>query len=316
MASGIAFQQVTVAEIADEAPAVVSLKLERLNGQPMAPFEPGAHVELQIPNGTRRAYSICSNPADLSHYTIGVLREGSSRGGSAYIHEALETGDVLLMSEPKHAFALASGVEKHVFIAGGIGVTPFIPMLHRLRNEGHEFAFHYLARNREDACFFDQVEQLAGNRLTSYWSGQGNRFDATRLAELLAGPGVQAYCCGPKRLMDAVLQAAISLNAGVRFESFAETPSKGIYAGVPFEVEIASSGQVIAVGDTATLLEALHEGGHEVASSCEHGICGTCLVKYLRGDPIHRDGILDEETRKSLIATCISRAKDRLVLDL
>ena len=120
MSSDMTFHQVVVSEIADEVPAVVSLKLERRNGQPMAPFEPGAHVELQIPNGARRSYSICSDPSDRSHYMLGVLREPESKGGSAYIHEALEPGDTLLMSDPKSSFRLAEDATKHVFIAGGI----------------------------------------------------------------------------------------------------------------------------------------------------------------------------------------------------
>lgn len=316
MSSGVTFQQVTVAEIADEVSDVISLRLERANGQPMQLFEPGSHVELQIPNGARRSYSICSNPADLSHYTLGILREGTGRGGSAYLHESIEAGDTLLMSEPKQTFALAPDVERHVFIAGGIGVTPFISMLHRLRQTNGEFELHYLARGRGSAAFIDQIERLAGRCLKTYWSSEGNRFETDRLGTLLTSPGVQAYCCGPKRLMDSVLDAAIPLKVTVRFESFAEAPSKGIYAGAPFEAKIASSGKILAVSDTQTLLEALNENGHEVPSSCEHGICGTCLVKYIGGTPLHRDGVLNDETRKSMIATCISRAKDRLVLDL
>jgi vanillate O-demethylase ferredoxin subunit len=169
MASDVAFHQVMISEIADEVPAVVSLRLERSNGQPMSPFSPGSHVELQIPNGSRRSYSICSDPADLSYYLLGILRDPKSRGGSAYIHESLEAGDVLLMSEPNGSFQLANDAARHVFIAGGIGITPFLPMLRQLRRDGADFTIHYLAKDRESACFLSEVNLLAGERLTTYW---------------------------------------------------------------------------------------------------------------------------------------------------
>lgn len=316
MSSDLAFHQVVVSEIADEVPAVVSLRLERSNGQPMAPFIPGAHVELQIPNGSRRSYSICSDPKDLSHYRLGVLREPKSRGGSAYIHDRLEAGDVLLMSEPKSSFGLAPDAARHVFIAGGIGVTPFLPMLRQLKRDGADFRFHYLAKNRESSCFLGELQQLAGDRLTVYWSSTGERFQTSRLVDIGRGSLTQVYCCGPKRLMDGMLEASVALPRPVRFETFAEAPATGIYAGAPFEIMIGSTGKLVPVSDTQTMLEALRESGHEVASSCEHGICGTCLVKVLSGQPVHRDGVLTDELRKTFVTPCISRAKERLTLDL
>jgi ferredoxin-NADP reductase len=316
MSSALAFHQVVVSEIADEVPAVVSLRLQRGNGRPMPRFEPGAHVELQIPNGSRRSYSICSDPADLGHYMLGVLREPKSRGGSSYIHDRLEAGDVLLMSEPKSSFGLARDASRHVFIAGGIGVTPFLSMLRQLRHEGADFHFHYLARDRQSSCFLAELRELAGDRLTIYWSSTGARFQASSLADIGRGSLTQVYCCGPKRLMDSVLEASTCLKRPVRFETFAEAPATGIYAGAPFEIEIGSTGSIVPVLDTQTMLEALRASGHDVASSCEHGICGTCLVRVLKGQPIHRDGVLTDELRKTFVAPCISRAKERLTLDL
>lgn len=316
MSSDMTFHQVVVSEIADEVPAVVSLKLERRNGQPMAPFEPGAHVELQIPNGARRSYSICSDPSDRSHYMLGVLREPESKGGSAYIHEALEPGDTLLMSDPKSSFRLAEDATKHVFIAGGIGVTPFLSMLRQLRQRGADFSFHFLAKDEESACFLQDVRQLAGDRLTVYWSNGGSRFQPRNLGDFAEGALTQVYCCGPKRLMGDVLAASSGLGRPVRFEAFEEAPAAGIYAGAPFEIEIASSGKIVPVSDTQTMLEALRQSGHDVASSCEHGICGTCVVRFLKGEPLHRDGVLTDDLRKTFIAACISRAKEKIVVDL
>jgi ferredoxin-NADP reductase len=282
----------------------------------MARFIPGAHVELQIPNGSRRSYSICSDPADLSHYMLAVLREPNSRGGSSYIHDRLKAGDILLMSEPKSSLALSQDATRHIFIAGGIGVTPFLPMLRQLKRDGAGFHFHYLAKDRESSCFLGELQQLADDRLTIYWSSTGERFETSRLTDIGRGSLTQVYCCGPKRLMDAVLEASIALPRPVRFETFVEAPATGIYAGAPFEIEIGSTGKVVRVSDTQTMLEALRESGHDVASSCEHGICGTCLVRVLKGQPVHRDGVLTDELRKTFVAPCISRAKERLTLDL
>jgi ferredoxin-NADP reductase len=316
MSSDVTFHQVVVSEIADEVPAVVSLKLEKANRQPMAAFEAGSHVELQLPNGARRSYSICSDPADRSHYMLGVLRKPYSRGGSSYIHDALEVGDTLLMSEPKSSFRLSDEAENHVFIAGGIGVTPFLPMLSDLRRRGVEFSVHYLAKDLESGCFLAELRRLAGERLKVYWSRTGERFDVSRLGYIARGLLTQVYCCGPSRLMSDVLTVSTCLQRPVRFETFEEAPAKGIYAGVPFEVEIASTGKVVQVSDTQTMLEALRQSGQDIASSCEHGICGTCLVRVLKGKPLHRDGVMTDEMRKTFVAPCISRAKEKLVLDL
>jgi phthalate 4,5-dioxygenase reductase subunit len=316
MSSDVTFHQVVVAEIADEVPAVVSLKLEKANRQPMARFEPGAHIELQIPNGTRRSYSICSDPADRSHYSLGVLREPNSRGGSSYIHEMLETGDTLLMSDPKSSFRLSEDADNHVFIAGGIGVTPFLPMLRQLKESDAGFSIHYLAKDLESSCFLEDIRGFAGDRLSVYWSRTGDRFNSGSIGHIGRGKHTQVYCCGPKRLMSDVLTASTCLQRPVRFEAFEQAPARGIYAGRPFEVEIGSSGKIVPVSDTQTMLEALRQSGHDVASSCEHGICGTCLVRVLKGQPIHRDGVMTDELRKTFVAPCISRAKERLVLDL
>lgn len=312
----LTFHQVVISEIADEVPAVVSLRLQRANGQAMTPFAPGSHVELQIPNGSKRSYSICSDPADLSHYSLGVLLEPNSRGGSSFIHDSLEAGDVLLMSDPKASFALSKDATRHAFIAGGIGITPFLAMMHHLKREGADFTVHYLAKDQDRACFLSDVRQIAGDRLKTYWSGKGERFEPAQLESIGQDARTQIYCCGPRKLMDAVLAASQGMHRPIRFETFVETATTEIYAGNAFEVQIASSGKIVSVKETQTMLEALRENGQDVASSCEHGICGTCVVRVLKGNPVHRDGVLSEELRKIFVAPCISRSKERLVLDL
>ncbi|HEY0220183.1 MAG TPA: PDR/VanB family oxidoreductase [Afipia sp.] len=228
----------------------------------------------------------------------------------------MEAGDILLVSDPKASFQLATDATRHVFIAGGIGITPFLPMLRKLKREGANFQIHYLAKAQESACFLAEVSQLSGERLTTYWSSTGERFQTSCFLDIGQDANTQIYCCGPKKLMDAVFEASTALAHPVRFETFAEASASAIYAGVPFEVQINSSGKIVPVAETQTMLEALRQSGHEIASSCEHGICGTCVIRVLKGNPVHRDGVLTDEMRKSLVAPCISRAKERLVLDL
>jgi ferredoxin len=189
-------------------------------------------------------------------------------------------------------------------------------MLRQLRESDAGFSIHYLAKDLESSCFLEDIRGFAGDRLSVYWSRTGDRFNSGSIGHIGRGRHTQVYCCGPKRLMSDVLTASTCLQRPVRFEAFEEAPARGIYAGRPFEVEIGSSGKIVPVSDTQTMLEALRQSGHDVASSCEHGICGTCLVRVLQGQPIHRDGVMTDELRKTFVAPCISRAKERLVLDL
>jgi ferredoxin-NADP reductase len=314
---GSALTQIVASEIVEETGAIVSLRLERADGRLLAPFEPGAHIELHIPNGVRRHYSLCSDPDDLSHYEIAVLREPKSRGGSAYIHEQLDVGDGMLISAPRPAFSLVLGAASHVLIAGGIGIAPLLPMLHRLRGQDARFELHYLARGSTDAAFLDRVTDLIGpDRLHTWFSRDNQRF-ATGSLVARAAAGAQIYCCGPERLMRAVREALVGCGGPApRFETFVAPVLTGVRAGDPFEVEILSSGQIVAVSAEETLLEALNTAGFDIAFSCEHGICGTCLVEYRGGDPLHRDGVLTASLRARCLTACVSRGRGRLVLDL
>jgi vanillate O-demethylase ferredoxin subunit len=308
--------QVVVDDIVAETASVILLSLKRADGGTMQAFAPGAHVELLIPNGSRRCYSICSDPQDLSRYEIAVRRAPASRGGSAYLHDVVDICDVMLMSSPRPAFSLAADAKHHVLIAGGIGITPFMPMLHDLHRKGASYRLHYLTKSKDETCFLDRIARLAGQRLALHFPTPDSRFRVDTLGSLLHDRDTQIYCCGPRRLMDDLREAAFDAVRPVRFEAFVEPATTGIRAGNAFEIEIASSGRIIEVGETRTMLEALRESDIEVPSSCEHGICGTCILRYRHGEPVHRDGVLTDTMRRTHVAACISRAKGRLVLDL
>jgi vanillate O-demethylase ferredoxin subunit len=315
--SSAAFTQVVVAEIANETADIVTVRLRRSGGHHMPPFAPGSHIELVIPNGARRYYSICSDPEDLSQYEIAVLREAKSRGGSDYIHDSLDVGDVMLMSAPRSAFSIANDAQHHVLIAGGIGITPFMPMIHSFVQTGVSYELHYLARAAEHAAFLDRLTAVCELRFSTYFTEAGKRLAVADLLGRLDRDNAQIYCCGPKRLMDEVLSvAAAKPGRTPRFEAFSGVTFEPMRTGESFEVEIASSGKLILVRADETLLQALRRAGCDAASSCEHGICGTCVVGFSAGEPIHRDGVLNNELRRDHIAPCVSRAKGRITLNL
>jgi tetrachlorobenzoquinone reductase len=314
--SDASFIQVAVDEIVDAAPSIVSIRLRRSGGGSMPPFEPGSHIEVAIPNGVKRQYSICSNPADLAAYTIAVRREERSRGGSDYLCSSLDIGDIMLASLPRSTFALDASAKHHVFIAGGIGITPFVPMLHALADAGTSCELHYASKSREDAVFLDAIRAMAGPRVTAYHSAEGTRLP---LRELLNGLDLDAqiYCCGPDRLMNEL--RALTLANGhrrPRFEAFTGVEVPPIKAGDRFDVLIKSTGAIVSITAQETMLEGLRRAGHDVPSSCEHGHCGTCILHYTEGQAVHRDGVLNAEQRQSYIATCISRGKGSLTLDI
>jgi ferredoxin-NADP reductase len=308
------FTPVVVDDIVQETPQVVLLRLVRRGGA-LGPFEPGSHVEAQLPNGLRRSYSIASDPDDLSHYEIAVLREPESRGGSNYIHDVLDVGDLVLISPPRSGFPIVADAARHVLVAGGIGITPFLSMVHRFRRDRVPFELHYLARSAEDAALLGRLRSLAEVR--TYFSADGCRFDPAVLRVQAGEANTQIYCCGPQRLMNDLRTALADRSARIpRFETFAEAPVSPLLKGDPFEVEIASTGVLVPVHSEQTMLEALRQAGCDVPSSCEHGLCGTCVLRYLKGKPLHRDGVLDASARRDRIAPCISRAEGRLVLSL
>lgn len=313
--------QVRVARKCAEAQDICSLELVPLDGQSLPAFTAGSHIDLHLPGGLVRQYSLCNDPQDTGRYVVGVLREAASRGGSAAVHEQVQEGQQIAIGAPRNHFALhAGGPARHLLLAGGIGITPVLAMARQLAREGADFELHYCARSRERMAFTALLQSMPwADRVHLHVDGEG----ALDMAQLLGAPqaGLHLYVCGPRGFMDAALGMARTSGWSedrLHYEFFAgESVQREGDAG--FEIEIASTGQVVRVAPEQTVVQALAGIGVEVQTSCEQGVCGTCLTRVLSGEPEHRDMYLteDEQAACDQFLPCCSRAKSaRLVLDL
>ena len=317
-AGGRAEQTLVVVERRIEAEAIASFRLESPDGGPLPAFTPGAHLDVHLENGLVRQYSICSDPADLSHYRLAVLRDGRSRGGSAYIHSAWEPGSRIATSRPSNTFELVDSDRRFHLFAGGIGITPLLPMIMTLRRARREFTLHYYAKTAGHAAFIDALPALvAPERLFVHFSQtSGRRLDVGRLLPCIP-PTDYLYCCGPASLIETVRSATATRPPELcRFERFSRPGVPADGASRPFEVLLARSGEIFTVPEDKSLLESLEERGYPVASSCREGVCGACQLAYTEGEVVHRDHVLDGAARRGVLASCVSRARGHLVLDL
>jgi vanillate O-demethylase ferredoxin subunit len=287
-------------------------------------FTAGAHVDVEIAPGLVRQYSLCNDPKRRDHYQIAVLREPASRGGSVGLIDQAEVGRILKVSEPRNHFALEPSARRTVLIAGGIGVTPILCMAERLAHTGEPFELHYAARSPERAAFLDRIRTSAFADRTRLYFSEGPEAARLDLDAVLAAPvpGAHLYVCGPARLIEAALATAKARgwpSSRLHREFFAPPEGEGHGPAEAFEVEIASSGQVFAIPADRTVTQVLAEHGIEVATSCEQGVCGTCITRVLEGVPEHRDFYLtaEEQAAGDQMTLCCSRARTRrLVLDL
>lgn len=286
--------------------------------RPMLPAATaGAHVDLHLPEGRVRQYSLCGDLADRSVYRVAVKREAAGRGGSAWLHENLRAGGSLMVSAPRNHFELAEDAERYLLLAGGIGVTPLLAMAHALSGAGKPFHLHDFARSRAAAPLLVELASAVPAEAVSlhFDDEPETRLD---LASFLAvpRPGTQVYCCGPAGFMEAVRQAAASWpEDAVRFEAFQPLFDEG-FAPEPFEIVLRSTGASLLVPAERTALDILREAGIELPSSCEIGVCGSCECGYLEGAPIHRDVVLSPRARRERFIPCVSRAAGVIQLDL
>lgn len=308
--------ELLVTEVLAAADGVVAIELRDPDGAPLPPWEPGAHVDLALPNGLTRQYSLCGDPADRAHWRIGVLRERDGRGGSAWLHDELRPGMRLHVSEPRNHFPLVEAGE-YLFVAGGIGVTPLLPMIAAVARRGAPWRLAYGGRTAASMAFCDEL-RAHGDSVSLCHDDRDGPLD---LDALLGQPrvGVAVYCCGPEGLLAAVEERCAAWPAGaLHVERFHARPGALEGARGAFEVELAASGMTVAVAADETIVEALEAAGIEVATSCQEGTCGTCETTVLEGEVDHRDSFLtDEEREDGAILICCSRAAGpRLVLDL
>lgn len=290
------------------AEGAVSLVLRGADG-PLAPWEPGAHVDLALPNWLTRQYSLCGNPADRDNYRVAVRHDRLSRGGSEYVHLFLRTGRTLDVSVPRNNFPLLPAPE-YLFLAGGIGITPIVPMLAAAVEAGAAATLVYVGRSVAMMPFADELRAAHGDRVRIYATGEHGRPDFAALADALS-PRALVYCCGPAPMLDAA-EAAFSTQR-LHIERFRPTVRE-FAPNTPFEVHCVRSGQIVRVGAEESMLDALCHAGYRIPSGCREGVCGSCELAVVDGEPEHRDDVGAPPGR---MYCCVSRAvSSRLAVDL
>lgn len=318
------WMNLVVAKAWREAADVHCFELADPEGQALPPFTAGAHVDVEIAPGLVRQYSLCNDPRRRDRYQIAVLREETGRGGSVALIDGTSVGRALKVSEPRNHFALEPSARRTVMIAGGIGITPLLCMAERLAHAGEPFDLHYAARSAQRAPFLERIAASAFADRTKTYFSEGPTASRLDLEAVLAdpAPGAHLYVCGPARLIAAAMATAAAKGwpgSRVHWEFFAPPEGEAQAPSEAFEIEIASSGQVFAVPADRTITQVLAGHGIEIATSCEQGVCGTCVTRVLEGVPDHRDVFLtvQEQAANDQMTLCCSRAKTkRLVLDL
>ena len=290
------------------------------DGSPLPPFTAGAHMDVRMPNGLIRSYSLLNPPSERHRYVIGVLRENSSRGGSAWMHDELSPGAEIEVEGPINNFELDDSAAEHLLIAGGIGITPLLSMAHALADKGARFRLLYCTRSRPEAAFADHIEEWFGVAAEFIHDDgiPGRGLDLSgRLAQ--RPDGAHLYVCGPRGFIDAARAAAEHWPPGtVHFEFFSAAAGDSTARDEPFDVELARSGRYLHVPANRSLLEVLRTDGMRVKTVCRAGVCGTCKTRVLAGVVDHRDEFLTDAERANWMQVCVSRAApgQRLVLDL
>ncbi len=314
--------EVRLKAIRYEAQGISSFEFRPMPGRELPAFTAGAHIDVHLPNGLMRNYSLCNAQSEAHRYVIGVNRDPNSRGGSRFMHESLHVGDVLTISAPRNNFPLHEHAEHTGLIAGGIGITPLWCMIQRLEALGRSWELHYAARSRQSAAFLEPLRALGSRVHTSLHFNFDQEADGRLLdlAAIAAGapPQSHLYCCGPLPMLEAFEQATASLAPErVHREYFAAKDAPDTSGG--FAVELAKTGRLIQVAAGKTILDALLDEGIDVPYACGEGICATCETRVLGGVPDHRDLVLspEEQAANDRMMICCSGAKsDKLVLDL
>ena len=305
-----------VRSLTHESAGVLSVELVDPGGAALPPWEPGAHLDLQLPGGLSRQYSLSGDPADRSRYRLGVLREDAGRGGSAYVHDTLRPGHHVEVGGPRNHFRLEPAAS-YVFVAGGIGITPILPMLAQATAAGATWTLLYGGRTAASMAFTAELAAY-GDRVTLWPQDTHGLLD---LAGLLGTPrpGTLVYACGPEPLLAAVEDRMRAWpSEALHVERFsAPVVARDPAADDAVEVVLAESGRTLLVPPERSVLEVLLEAGVDVLHDCQEGICGSCEVKVIEGEVDHRDHVLSEPERAAngCMMVCVSRAcGKRLVL--
>ena len=307
---------VEVAGVERLAEGVRGLRLQAVDGRQLPAPEPGSHLHVRLPSGLERDYSLVNAPAPCEELLIAVKLEADGRGGSTEVF-ALREGDRLHVTEQANTFALDAGDAAHVFLAGGIGITPIWCMVQHAEHTGQPWRLHYGARSADAAPYLSELaalEAAAPGRVHLAFSDRGEHLDIAAVVASVA-PGEGLYCCGPDRIVDGCRQASTALGDRAHFEDFsvAEVAEGG------YEVGLARSGRTVFVPDGSSILDVVLEEGLEIEYSCMSGTCGTCQVPVLSGVPDHQDYFMTDEEKAAgdrMMICCSGRASGTLVIDL
>lgn len=311
--------QVRVRTKTVEAEGVCSFELVADHGGPLPAFSAGAHIDVHIAPGLIRQYSLCNASSERDRYRIAVLLEPQSRGGSSGMHEKIQVGDLVRISNPKNHFELTLA-NHSLLLAGGIGVTPILSMAQTLHSIDKEFEMHYCGRSKDRMAFLSEIGDSAFANHVKIHTDDGPpelKFNTDRI---LAKPSMDThlYVCGPSGFMDYVLATARRhgwSEEQLHREYFAGTDTKQS-SDTPFEVRIASSGRTYQIPADKSVIDVLTSNGIDISFSCESGVCGTCLTGLLEGTPDHRDTFLTDAERavNNQFTPCCSRAKSPLLV--
>lgn len=306
-----------VAARADVAEGIVSLTLTVPDGAELPAWTPGAHVDLLLTPELTRQYSLCGSTADRASWRIAVLLDEGGRGGSRHVHASLQPGTRVRVRGPRNNFPLAAS-GRYVFVAGGIGITPLLPMIAEAEAAGAEWRLHYGGRRRQSMAFLDELEQY-GESVQVWPEDERGMLDLDAILGT-PQPGTLVYTCGPEGLLQAVEARCAAWPAGsLHVERFAAKPVDAPVESTSFEVVCQRSGITVTVPEDKTILEVVQDAGVAALSSCLEGVCGTCETAVVEGEPDHRDSLLteDEKAAGEYMMICVSRScGPRLVLDL
>ena len=309
----------TVTGVRVLTPRIRAYTLAAANARPLPTFDAGAHLEVPVslPDGTQalRHYSIASDPARRDTFEVAVLREDDGRGGSVAMHDGMQIGLTIRTQPPRNHFALHRDHRPTLLIAGGIGITPVKAMAHTLARRGTPFTLHYAARSEREMAYRHELADVAGDALRAYCSDRSERIDINAILREALDDAI-VYVCGPARLIDSVVTEAQALGMAdrIRSERFGVSSDGPMH---PIQVELARTGTTIDVAADESVLDALLDAGISAPYSCRTGVCGTCAVPVLDGEPDHRDAVLTDAQKESLMCPCVSRASgDHLRLDL
>ncbi|MDE1180384.1 PDR/VanB family oxidoreductase [Paraburkholderia sp.] len=319
MSAGGAERDVQITGMRLEAAGVISLELQAPDRSALPRWHAGAHIDLVLPSGLTRQYSLCGDIDDTLRLRIAVLLESNGRGGSREVHGGLRLGQSVTIRGPRNAFELQPA-DSFVFVAGGIGITPILPMIRTAQRANATWTLIYGGRSRASMAFIPELERIGGDNVRIMPADETGLIDLDDVVTR-AKAGAQVYSCGPAALLDALTErfAANDLTDSLHIERFSAASPKTAQQAGAFRVMLARSGGAVDVAADVSVMTALREAGHCVPSSCEQGICGMCETRVIDGVPDHRDMLLTEGERQrgDVMMVCVSRAlTPTITLDL